>query len=65
MFVRHSLYDDLAEGVSTSAALMLLSEKYGVELPICEAVYEIIYRKKDPEQVLGGLFMRSLKTSSD
>ena len=61
MFVRHSRYDDLAEGVSTSAALMLLSKKYGVELPICEAVYRIIYEKKDPGEVLNGLFMRSIK----
>jgi len=61
MFVRHNKYDDLAEGVSTSCALMILSQKYGVDLPICSAVYQIIHKKKDTEEMLNGLLMRSLK----
>ena len=54
-------YGELAEGVATVKALLCLGEKYHVELPICQAVYDIIYEKKDPEQVLSDLFLRSIK----
>ena len=54
-------YGELAEGVATVKALLRLGEKYHVELPICQAVYDIIYEKKDPEQVLSDLFLRSIK----
>ena len=40
---------------------MDLSEKYDVELPITNAVYEIIYDKRDPKEVLDNLFKRSIK----
>ena len=33
----------------------------GVELPICEAVYQILYEKKEPKNALKKLFDRSLK----
>ena len=61
MYVRHNTYEDLAEGVPTSTALMILSKKYGVELPICNAVYQIIHEQKDAEEMLSDLFMRSIK----
>ena len=54
-------YGELAEGVATVKALLCLGEQYHVELPICQAVYDIIYEKKDPEQVLSDLFLRSIK----
>ncbi len=61
MFVRHNEYSDLAEGVPTAAALMILSKKHNVELPICNAVYQIIHEGKDAEEMLNGLFLRSIK----
>ncbi|GAH42246.1 unnamed protein product [marine sediment metagenome] len=36
-FVKKERFDKLAEGVSTAAALMVLSKRYNSELPICEA----------------------------
>ena len=48
-----------AEGVAICKALKLLGEKYGEELPICNAVYDIIYNKKDPKETFDGLFGRS------
>ena len=57
-FIRGESYDELAEGYYTVKAVMLLKEKYGVDLPICEAVYEILYNGADPMTTLGRLFER-------
>ncbi|MBQ8141327.1 MAG: NAD(P)H-dependent glycerol-3-phosphate dehydrogenase [Clostridia bacterium] len=59
--VKGEKYDSLAEGYYTVKAMMELSEKYKVELPICEAVYKILYCSCDARQTLDGLFRRSLK----
>ena len=37
------------------------SDKYGVELPISDAVNQIIDLKKDPKEILSNLFVRSIK----
>lgn len=60
-FVKKEKYEKLAEGFYTAKALMNLSEKYSVELPITKAVYEIIYENKDVNCVLESLLKRSLK----
>jgi glycerol-3-phosphate dehydrogenase (NAD(P)+) len=61
LFVKGKKYTELAEGVSTTKALMKLSEIYQVELPICQAVHAVLYQGEDPWRVLSGLFLRSLK----
>ena len=43
MLVKGERFAKLAEGVSTAAAMKALGEKYGVELPLTEAVYSICY----------------------
>lgn len=53
-------YTALAEGYYTADALMRLSRKYKVELPICEAVYQVLYEKAEPKAVIDNLFTRSL-----
>ena len=60
-FVRGEHSDDLAEGYYTVKAMMGLEEKYGVELPICRTVYDVLYEDKDPKEALDHLFTRSLK----
>lgn len=60
-FVTGKPYTALAEGYYTVKALRELSEKHGVDLPICGAVYEVLYEKRDPREALESLFMRSLK----
>ncbi|MBQ7515708.1 MAG: NAD(P)H-dependent glycerol-3-phosphate dehydrogenase [Schwartzia sp.] len=52
----------LAEGVYTAEALMTLSARYGVELPICRTVYEIVRQGKDPAHALKRLFLRPAKS---
>ena len=61
MYVKGETYKDLAEGYYTVKALMNLSEKYKVELPISAAVYDVLYHNKDAKTVLSTLFSRSLK----
>mgnify|MGYP004474822643 FL=1 len=51
-------FKKLAEGVSTAKALKILGEKYNVELPISNAVYNIIYEQKEPLDELLKLFER-------
>lgn len=54
-------YTKLAEGYYTVKALRNLGKSYGVELPICEAVYGILYEGKDVKESFDRLFKRSLK----
>ncbi|WP_296815161.1 NAD(P)H-dependent glycerol-3-phosphate dehydrogenase [uncultured Megasphaera sp.] len=61
-FIEGNAFSKLAEGVSTTEALLDLSERYGVELPITSAVHSIIQEKKDPHEVLKNLFLRSTKS---
>lgn len=55
-------FDKLAEGAYTVEALMVLSEKLGVELPICTAVHKILHRDEDAKKTLDGLFSRDITT---
>jgi Glycerol-3-phosphate dehydrogenase len=62
MLVRGEKYPDLAEGYYTAKAIMLLAEKTYCALPICAAVYSVLYEEKDARETLDKLFSRSLKT---
>lgn len=62
MYVKGEKFEKLAEGVSTAKAMKKLGEDYGVDLPITNAVYEIVYENKDPMAVLLSLFSRSTRT---
>lgn len=55
-------FDKLAEGHATALALHDLSQKYAVELPICEAVYRVLYENADPKDAIAGLFERRQTT---
>jgi glycerol-3-phosphate dehydrogenase (NAD(P)+) len=52
----------VAEGVATSLSAFELGQKKGVELPIIEQVYEVLYRDKDPETAVLSLMNRALKS---
>ena len=60
-FVKGEPYTELAEGYYTAAALQRLSGSYGVELPICHAVYRVLYEDAKPAEEIEELFQRSLK----
>ncbi len=51
----------VAEGAYTVEALVRHSREAGVELPLTEAVYAILYNGKEPECMIESLFGRELK----
>ena len=60
-YVLGNKYDKLAEGYFTVKAILKLEKAYNVELPICNSVYEILYKKEEPRKQLEILFSRKLK----
>ena len=60
-FVRGEKFESLAEGYYTVDALMRLGKKHDVELPICQAVYSVLYENADAKATIEGLFTRALK----
>ena len=59
--VKKTGYGKLAEGYYTVKALCNLGKKYGVELPICESIYAVLYEGKDTISAFEDLFQRSLR----
>lgn len=69
MLAKGQRFEKLAEGVATSEAMRYLGQKYGVELPITEAVYNVCYKEGDDaelcKQEIAKLFQRSTKAELD
>ncbi len=65
MFIKGEHFEALAEGYYTVKALMLLKDRYSVDLPICTAVFNILYNGADAVKELNSLFKRSLKHETD
>jgi len=61
MFAKGETFPDLAEGYYTVKAMMRLAKDKNVDLPICRAVYSLLYKNGDIEAELSQLFLRSLK----
>ena len=55
----------VVEGYHALDAAMGLSEKYGVEMPIAAAVYDIIKHGKSPESAMASLMSRDFKSELD
>jgi glycerol-3-phosphate dehydrogenase (NAD(P)+) len=51
----------IAEGVSTAEAVKNLADRYHIDVPICEVVYEILFHKKSPQEGIRDLMARPLK----
>ncbi len=51
----------VAEGVETSQSAMELALKLGIEMPITEQVYQVIYGGKNPKEATMDLMNRALK----
>jgi glycerol-3-phosphate dehydrogenase (NAD(P)+) len=51
----------VAEGVRTSISAHQLAKKMGVDMPIINQVYEILYEEKDPMDAVKELMTRELK----
>ncbi len=51
----------VAEGIKTSKAAYKLAKKLDVEMPITEAVYQVIYEGEKPSEAVKNLMTRTLK----
>lgn len=51
----------VAEGYLTAKSAHDLARRVGVDLPICESVYGVLYEAKEPKEVLQGLLSRPLR----
>jgi len=60
-FVCGKDFNKLAEGIATVEAMQELSKQYDVELPICNAIYEVIFDGKNASKTLLDLFLRPVK----
>ncbi len=56
--VRAMMHGQVAEGVTTTAAARQLASRHGVEMPIAEQLYGILFEKKSPLEGLAALLTR-------
>lgn len=52
------------EGVNTAKSAYQLAKKVGVEMPITEEIYKVIYEAKDPKQAVKDLMTRTPKSEN-
>ena len=53
--------DMIAEGVETTRSVHGLSKKIGVEMPITEQVYKVLFEEKNPHTAVSDLMLRDRK----
>ena len=61
MLVSGKRYTQLAEGYYTAKAITELAAAKGVDVPICRAVYDVLYNGAEPSKAVNDLFLRELK----
>lgn len=61
MFVKGEPFTKLAEGVATTKAMLKMAEELNIELPITQAIYNILNHISTPQQILEELFARDNK----
>jgi glycerol-3-phosphate dehydrogenase (NAD(P)+) len=54
--------NSVAEGVTTTQSVRELGRRFGVEMPITESVYEILFANKDVLEALSELMSRGPKS---
>lgn len=60
----HKAIDQVVEGVDTAREIHKLGKQYGVELPISEQVYRVIYEGLDPHAAVHALLSREPKAEN-
>jgi glycerol-3-phosphate dehydrogenase (NAD(P)+) len=58
-------FREVAEGVKTTLSVYRLAEKLEIDMPICRAVYGILYDNRTPRSVVMELMERDLKAESE
>lgn len=64
-FAKGEPYSKLAEGVATLKAVKAIADKEHIEMPICQALYRVIFEKADIQSTIRSLFDRALKKEFD
>jgi glycerol-3-phosphate dehydrogenase (NAD(P)+) len=54
--------EQVAEGVTTTRSAVALARRYGVEMPIAEAVHRVLYEGWSAEKVVADLMLRTPKS---
>ena len=65
MFVKGEPFSKLAEGVATTKAMLKMANHLNIELPITQAIDNILNNKFTPQQILDELFSRDNKKEFD
>ena len=52
----------VAEGITTTLSVHQLTKRERVEMPICEQIYQVLHKNKDPKTALQNLMSRKLKS---
>lgn len=52
----------VAEGITTTLSVHQLAKKEKIEMPICEQVFQVLYKNKNPKKALQNLMSRKLKS---
>lgn len=60
----HKAIDQVVEGVDTAREIHKLGQRYGVDLPISEQVYQVIYNGVDPRAAVQALLAREPKAET-
>lgn len=55
----------VVEGIKTAKTVKKLMEKYKVEMPICDTIYQVLYEELDPNEAVIQLMMRDKKQELD
>lgn len=61
MFAKGKQFEKLAEGVATLKAVKFIADQEGIDMPICQALYKVIYENADIKSTIKSLFNRDLK----
>ena len=60
-FAKGEDFGKLAEGVPTLKAVKLIADERHIDMPICQALYQVIYEKQDIKSTIRNLFTRHIK----
>jgi len=60
-FAKGEKFGKLAEGVPTLKAVKMISDEKGIDMPICQALYKVIYENADIKSTIKSMFERDLK----
>lgn len=60
-FAKGENFGKLAEGVATLKAVKIISDQEGIDMPICQALYKVVYENADIKSSIKSMFERDLK----